>query len=93
MSIVESQKSYEPRILSFYGLLGLMLLLLVAGLGYRQLVRSDAYAEAEKMQNQRRVLIPGPRALPRSRLGARRARRGRAGCRAFSCAAIRCLGL
>jgi len=61
MSIVESQKSYDPRVLFFYGALGLLLLVLIVGLGYRQLVRADAYAEAEKMQNQRRVLIPGPR--------------------------------
>ena len=61
MSIVESQKSYDPRVLFFYGALGALLSVLVVGLGYRQLARADAYTEAEKVQNQRRVLIPGPR--------------------------------
>ena len=61
MAIVESRKSYDPRILLFYALLGLLLLILVGGLAFRQLQRSDEYVEREKVQNQRRVLVPGPR--------------------------------
>lgn len=61
MAIVESRKSYDPRILLFYALLGMLLLILAAGLFFRQLLRSDEYVEREKVQNQRRVLIPGPR--------------------------------
>ncbi len=61
MAIVESKKSYDPRLLLFYALLGALLLILVAGLAFRQLVRTDEYVEREKVQNQRRVLIPGPR--------------------------------
>ncbi len=61
MAIVESRKSYDPRILLFYALLGLMLLVLTGGLAFRQLLRTDEYIEREKVQNQRRVLIPGPR--------------------------------
>ncbi|MFT3829311.1 MAG: penicillin-binding protein 2 [Opitutaceae bacterium] len=61
MAIVESRKSYDPRLLLFYGILGAMLLILVGGLFFRQLLRTDEYVEREKVQNQRRVLIPGPR--------------------------------
>ena len=61
MAIVESRKRYDPRLLLFYGLLGAMLLLLTGGLFFRQLLRTDEYVEREKVQNQRRVLIPGPR--------------------------------
>ena len=61
MAIVESRKSYDPRLLLFYAILGAMLLVLVAGLAFRQLLRTDEYVEREKVQNQRRVLIPGPR--------------------------------
>ncbi len=61
MAIVETRKSYDLRILLFYAILGAMLLVLVAGLGFRQLILSDEYIEREKVQNQRRVLIPGPR--------------------------------
>jgi penicillin-binding protein 2 len=61
MAIVESRKSYDPRLLFFYALLGGMLLILVGGLAFRQLLRTDLYVEREKVQNQRRVLIPGPR--------------------------------
>lgn len=61
MAIVETKKSYDLRILLFYALLGAMLLVLVAGLAFRQLIRTTEYVEREKVQNQRRVLIPGPR--------------------------------
>ena len=49
MAIVESRKSYDPRILLFYALLGLLLLILVGGLAFRQLLRSDEYVEREKV--------------------------------------------
>lgn len=61
MAIVESRKSYDPRLLLFYALLAGLLLILVAGLAFRQLLRTGEYVEQEKVQNQRRVLIPGPR--------------------------------
>ncbi len=61
MAIVESRKSYDPRLLLFYPILGALLLVLVGGLTFRQLLRTDEYVEREKVQNQRRVLIPGPR--------------------------------
>lgn len=60
-SLVESHKGYDPRILFFYGVVGLLLLVLTGGLVYQQLMRTDLYHERERTQNQRRVLVPGPR--------------------------------
>lgn len=61
MAIVETKKGYDPRILFFYGAFAVLLLVLAGGLGYRQLSRSSDYAEKEKLQSQRRILVPGPR--------------------------------
>lgn len=61
MAIVETKKGYDPRILSFHGVFAVLLLVLAGGLGYRQLSRSSDYAEKEKIQSQRRILVPGPR--------------------------------
>lgn len=61
MAIVETKKGYDSRILFFYGVFAALLLVLLGGLAYRQLSRSSDYAEKEKLQNQRRVLVPGPR--------------------------------
>ncbi|MES2693211.1 MAG: penicillin-binding transpeptidase domain-containing protein [Verrucomicrobiota bacterium] len=60
-NLVESFKSYDPRIILFYGIIGLLLLILAGGLAYQQLVKVDEYADRERQQNQRRVLFPGPR--------------------------------
>ena len=61
MSIIETYKLQRPRILLFHFLIGGMVLVLAAGLAYRQLFRSGDYGERERLQNQRRVLVPGPR--------------------------------
>lgn len=60
-SLVESHKSYDPRILFFYAVLGAMVLTLIAGLAYQQLSKAGDYQESERVQNQRRIIIPGPR--------------------------------
>lgn len=60
-SLVESHKGYDPRVLFFYGLVALLLLTLASGLGYQQLSRTSEHANAERKQNQRRILVPGPR--------------------------------
>jgi penicillin-binding protein 2 len=60
-SLVETHKGYDPRIVSFYPAIAVLLLVLVGGLAYRQLFRADIYGEREKQQNQRRILVPGPR--------------------------------
>lgn len=60
-NLLESHKGYDPRIVLFYGIIALLLLILIGGLAYQQLVQTDTYAERERKQNQRRILIPGPR--------------------------------
>jgi penicillin-binding protein 2 len=59
--LVESHKGYNPRIAFFYYVLAALLLTLAGGLGYQQLSKVGHYSDAERQQNQRRILIPGPR--------------------------------
>ncbi len=59
--LVESHRSFDPRVILFYFVLAGLLLTLAIGLAYQQLIKSDYYHESAKVQNQRRILIPGPR--------------------------------
>ncbi|RRJ99084.1 peptidoglycan glycosyltransferase [Opitutaceae bacterium TAV3] len=59
--LVESFRSFNPRILFFNYVIAAMILILVGGLAYRQLIRAGEYSEQAKVQNQRRILVPGPR--------------------------------
>ncbi len=58
---IESHSARNPRILVFYALVALIVLVLLGGMAYRQLFKSGVYAERERIQNQRRVIVPGPR--------------------------------
>src|SRR5947209_4161023 len=60
-SLVETHKGYDPRIILFYFVVALLLVVLVCGLAYQQIFRSDLYHDREQQQNQRRILTPGPR--------------------------------
>ena len=60
-NLVESHKGYDPRIIFFYFALGILLVVLAGGLAYQQLFKTGAHNEAERQQNQRRVIVPGPR--------------------------------
>ena len=60
-SLVESHKGYDPRVIFFHFVLAALLLTLVGGLAYQQLIKNGIHSEAERMQNQRRVIVPGPR--------------------------------
>src|SRR5215207_8521046 len=60
-SLVEAHKNYDPRIMFFYFVLAALLATLVLGLAYQQLSKVGDYADAERQQNQRRILYPGPR--------------------------------
>src|SRR5688572_31956364 len=60
-NLLESHKSYDPRIVFFYFVLTALLLALVVGLAYQQLGKVGKYADAERQQTQRRILFPGPR--------------------------------
>jgi penicillin-binding protein 2 len=59
--LVEAHKGRDPRVLFFHGLVAALLLILVCGLAYRQLIQEDVYHERERQQTQRRVIVPGPR--------------------------------
>jgi len=60
-SLVETHRGLDPRIIFFHFIIAALLLTLVGGLAYQQLIRTDIYHERERVQNQRRVLVPGPR--------------------------------
>lgn len=60
-SLVETHKGYDPRLLAFYPIMAVLLLTLAGGLVYQQFLKADVYHEREKVQNQRRILVPGPR--------------------------------
>jgi penicillin-binding protein 2 len=60
-SLLQSHKNYQPRVIFFYFVVAAMLLYLAGGLAYQQLFRRDTHQETERKQNQRRILVPGPR--------------------------------
>src|SRR5690606_13521506 len=59
--LIQAFKGHNPRLLFFFPLLGLGLLVLAGGLFYQQLLRRDIAREKEKIQSQIRVVVPGPR--------------------------------
>jgi penicillin-binding protein 2 len=59
--MIDTHRGLEPRIIAFYFLVAFLLLVLAAGLAYRQLLQTGQYAKSERQQNQRRILLPGPR--------------------------------
>lgn len=60
-AMVESHRGYDPRLWLFHGIVLLMLVVLVSGLAYQQLGRTDVHRERETVQSLRRVVVPGPR--------------------------------
>jgi penicillin-binding protein 2 len=56
-----TQKGYNPRVLLFHGLIAALLLTLIGGLAWQQLLRTDYYHAHERTQSERRILVPGPR--------------------------------
>jgi penicillin-binding protein 2 len=59
--MVESKTGFDPRIVVFYGIAALMLAVLVCGVAYQQLIKGALHHEQERQQNERRVIVPGPR--------------------------------
>ena len=57
----EAYKRFNPRLRFLYLISGLLLVILVSGLAYRQLWLSSRYREQEKQQSMRRILRPGLR--------------------------------
>ncbi len=60
-SLVESRAGFDPRIIAFHGVIALLLLVLVCGLVYQQIVKGSIHHQQERLQNERRVIEPGPR--------------------------------
>jgi penicillin-binding protein 2 len=60
-STVQSHRSGNSRLQFFYLPLLLGMVVLALGLVYQQIIRSDLAHEKEKVQSQRRILVPGPR--------------------------------
>ncbi len=58
---VESRTGFDPRILLFHGIIAVLLLVLVGGLAYQQLTKDVLHHEQERLQNERRIIVPGPR--------------------------------
>jgi penicillin-binding protein 2 len=60
-SLVESRTGFDPRIIAFHGVVALLLLVLACGLAYQQIIKGAIHHEEERQQNERRVIVPGPR--------------------------------
>jgi penicillin-binding protein 2 len=60
-SLVESKTGFDPRILAFHGVVALLLLVLVCGLAYQQIIKGAIHHEQERQQNERRIITPGAR--------------------------------
>ena len=60
-SLVESRDGFDPRILAFHGLIALLLVILLVGLANQQIIKGAIHHEQERLQNERRVIVPGPR--------------------------------
>lgn len=58
---IETHAARNPRLLAFYGVVALLVLVLTAGVGYQQLFQSWKNSEEERRQSQRRIIVPGPR--------------------------------
>jgi penicillin-binding protein 2 len=63
------EKQVNPRLYLIYFTIGVCMLALTGGLGYRQLIQQESFAAAAERQNYRRILMPGPRGLIHDRHG------------------------
>lgn len=68
--LIETHSARNPRLLLFFGIVTVLLLTLIGGLAYQQLFKTVFYNERERQQNQRRVVVPGPRGNIYDRNGA-----------------------
>jgi penicillin-binding protein 2 len=59
--LIEAHRARNPRLLLFHGIVVCLIATLVGGLAYRQLIMTVLYSTREKLQNQRRIIFPGPR--------------------------------
>jgi len=47
-TLVETHKGWDPRLMLFYPVIAVLLIVLVGGLAYQQFFRADNYHEQEK---------------------------------------------
>lgn len=59
--LIETHSARNPRLLLFYALVAGTVLLLMGRLTYLQFRQTSLYSERARVQNQRRVIVPGPR--------------------------------
>ena len=59
--LLETHRGADPRMIFFYFAAAALLVTLAVGLAWQQLIKNPAYHSAERVQNQRRILVPGPR--------------------------------
>ena len=59
--LIETHRARNPRLFLFHGVVVGLLVVLTTGMAYRQLFKTGLYNERERLQNQRRVIVPGPR--------------------------------
>ena len=59
----------NTRLYLLYVVIGICMIALLGGLGYRQLIQREAFAAAAERQNYRRILMPGPRGIIYDRNG------------------------
>ena len=59
--LIETHRARNPRLFLFHGVVVGLLMVLTTGMAYRQLFKTSLYNERERLQNQRRVIVPGPR--------------------------------
>lgn len=59
--LVDSREALDFRIVSFYFMIGAAFLVLAGGLAFRQLLQNGAYGQTERLQQERRIIYPGPR--------------------------------
>jgi penicillin-binding protein 2 len=60
-NLVDSKTGFDPRIIAFHGLIALVIAVLASGLAYQQIIKGAIHHEEERQQNERRVIVPGPR--------------------------------
>ena len=61
MNQYDVQRGDNPRVLFFFWIVFGATVVLLLGLGWRQLVASRKYEDIERRQTERRVIKPGPR--------------------------------
>ena len=50
-SLLESHKGYDPRVILFYFIIALLLVVLASGIAYQQLFKADVHHDRERMQS------------------------------------------